>query len=81
MAQNKQIQISAALLEELIVSAEAVTGFVGATVDDNARAALARLNKAISSTVVLLRSSTGPGSFSGKEVGEYRVDPSQSPFL
>ena len=81
MAQNRQIQISAALLEELVISAETVTGFVGAEVDDKARAALARLNKAISSTAVLLRSSNGPGTFSGNEVGEYRVDPTQSPFL
>lgn len=81
MVQNRQIQISAALLEELVVSAETVTGFVGATIDDKARVALARLNKAISSVSVLLRASTGPGSFSGGEIGEYRVDPSQSPFL
>lgn len=85
MSTNRQIQISAALLEELLVSADGVAGIVGQFVQksDNAeaRAALARLGRASSSAAVLLRAAAGPGSFSGDEVGQYRIDPSQSQFL
>lgn len=82
MAQNnRQIQISVAVLEELLTSADLVSGFVNAEGNTEAKNALARLNRAMSSAVTLLRSANGPGTFSGNEVGEYRVDPTQSPFL
>lgn len=80
MAQNSQIQISAALLEELVLSAEALTGFI---VKDSqeAKVALGRLGRATAPAITLLRGASGPGSFSGDEVGQYRLDPGQSQYL
>ena len=76
---GKQIQISAALLEELLISIDGLSSVTDGT--DAARVALARAGRATSAAQTLLRTAAGPGSFSGDEIGQYRIDPTQSPFI
>lgn len=80
MAKDKQISISAALLEQLVIATEALYGVVDTTKPD-ANQLLASASKAVTPAVQLLRAAFGPQSFSGSEIGDYHIDPSQSSFL
>jgi hypothetical protein len=80
MANDKQIQISAALLEELTLCLMALIDRSKGD-DQDVRDLNARANRAVSSAATILRGSIGPQSFSGSETGQFRVDPTQSQFL
>ena len=80
MAQSRQLSISAALLEELVVCLASQT--VRNTSNSAEQRELnVRSNRAVSSAGSMLCAAQGPQSFSGTETGDYHIDPTQSPFL
>jgi hypothetical protein len=80
MAQDRQIQISASILEELVNCLDAQSA-VDRPDGDAQRALNARTSRVLSAAVTLLRGAQQPGSYSGTEIGQYHVDPSSSQFL
>lgn len=77
---DKQVQISAVLLEELVIGAQNVAGLARPQTDGE-KAEVARLNRAVSSAATILRGSLGPQSFSGNETGHFHIDPTRSQFI
>lgn len=80
MAQDKQISISVALLGDLIICLAAQTEG-NPTNTEEQRMLNIRSNQVIANASTLLRSARGPQSFSGNEIGDYHVDPTQSSFI
>lgn len=77
---DKQVSISAALLEDLVTCLVAQTeGNPTNTAEQ--RELNIRSNRAISNVTTILRNTRGPQSFSGSEIGDYHVDPTQSSFI
>jgi len=80
MANDRQIQVSCRLLEEVVQCLE-LTTVATLNSSDADKALITRANRAISSLSSMMKGSTGPGDFSGSEIGLNHVDPTQSPFL
>jgi hypothetical protein len=80
MSQDKQIQIAVSTLEELVACLDAQTA-VNTNDTPEQKQLGARCGRIMSSAVTLLRGARGPGSFSGSEIGQYHLDPTQSNFL
>lgn len=80
MAQDRQIQISSSILEELVTCLDAQSA-VTKPEGDALRNLNVRTSRALSAAVTLLRGAQQPGSYSGSEIGDYHTDPSSSPFL
>lgn len=80
MANDKQVQISAAQLEETLIC---LTALVDQTKAETAeqKDIVIRANRAIAGIATILRGSLGPGNFSGNETGQFHLDPTQSQFL
>lgn len=80
MANDKQVQIAAAQLEETLLCLIALVDQTKTDTPEQKEIVI-RANRAITGITTLLRSTLGPGNFSGGETGQFRLDPTQSQFL
>lgn len=77
---DKQVQISALVLDEIAFCLDNLMQVNGGATPE-AKALNARAGKSLAAVVQILRGTQGPGSFSGGETGQYKLDPTQSQFL
>lgn len=71
---DKLVSVSSTVLADAVVALQALVQLSSdAQLNSTANRAAMILSQA-------LRSSNGPGSFSGNEVGQYHLDPNQSPY-
>lgn len=80
MAQDRQLQVSSNILEELVACLDAQTA-ANSNDTPELKTLNSRSGRIISSAITILKSAQAPGSFSGSEIGQYHVDPSNSQFL